>query len=409
MRRRRTLLVGQLAQPTGMARVLRAVARGLGERRDVDVLAIDARATTSVPPELVSEGFAVHTNPDEHDMFAEEALERLCASEAFDSVVIYHDLWFVPRLLRAASKGAAPVAAYCPIDGACLRPDLARAVSRLDGLAVPTEFARAVVEHALRDGGGSDDDWRLHPIAVLPHGVDTTTFGPRGGAMAAFAERRRAARRALFPERPELWDGFVVLNANRNQARKRLDLTLRGFAAFAAGKPPDVRLYLHWGAERSGADVARLAKELDITDRLVVSSRRSGMETDRLNLLYNAADVGVNTSVGEGWGLVTFEHAATGAAQIVPAHSACEELWRGAAVLLPVQKSVSLAGVVEGGEVAETDLAVALEQLHVNDGARDALARAAYDVACSPAYDWDHIAEQWHTWLGGIEERARRA
>lgn len=33
--------------------------------------------------------------------------------------------------------------------------------------------------------------------------------------------------------------------------------------------------------------------------------------------------------MGEGWGLVSFEHGASGPAVIVPDHTSCAELWRG--------------------------------------------------------------------------------
>lgn len=32
--------------------------------------------------------------------------------------------------------------------------------------------------------------------------------------------------------------------------------------------------------------------------------------------------------MGEGWGMVSFEHVATGAVQIVPDRSACGKLWK---------------------------------------------------------------------------------
>lgn len=51
------------------------------------------------------------------------------------------------------------------------------------------------------------------------------------------ARERRAcacARARLFPDRPELAHGFVVLNANRNTRRKRIDITLQAFAPFCA-------------------------------------------------------------------------------------------------------------------------------------------------------------------------------
>jgi len=52
----------------------------------------------------------------------------------------------------------------------------------------------------------------------------------------------------------------------------------------------------------------------------------AGLDDRELNLLYNACDVGLNTASSEGWGMVSFEHAATGAAQIVPRSWVCGEV-----------------------------------------------------------------------------------
>ena len=53
-----------------------------------------------------------------------------------------------------------------------------------------------------------------------------------------------------------------------------------------------------------------------------------------LNIIYNAADVGVNTCKGEGHGLVNHEHAACGVAQVVPNHTSLKEIFEGAGVLI---------------------------------------------------------------------------
>jgi hypothetical protein len=59
----------------------------------------------------------------------------------------------------------------------------------------------------------------------------------------------------------------------------------------------------------------------------------SPLPDETVRLLYNACELGVSTSMGEGWGLGTFEHAATGAAQIAPDHTTFSENWHGAAAL----------------------------------------------------------------------------
>jgi D-inositol-3-phosphate glycosyltransferase len=115
-----------------------------------------------------------------------------------------------------------------------------------------------------------------------------------------------------------------------------------------------------------------------------------------VNLLYNACDVGINTSMGEGWGLVSCEHGAAGAAQIVPDHTACAELWRGHAQLIPLARSyIPEFSPLEMGEVSAQGVATALDALYSDPVRRQELARAAVASAQNPAYSWDEITRQF--------------
>ena len=83
-----------------------------------------------------------------------------------------------------------------------------------------------------------------------------------------------------------------------------------GFATFAGGKPDNVRLVLHeavaFSTERE--ELMQLAVQLGVAERLAMSTGgESGASNEELNLLYSACDVGVNTAMGEGWGLVRFD------------------------------------------------------------------------------------------------------
>ena len=129
-----------------------------------------------------------------------------------------------------------------------------------------------------------------------------------------------------------------MLNASRSDKRKRVDLTIEGFASFAADKPANVRLCLHHAimGEPEKDQIGSLVGSSDSKERVHFNPLAGGIVDDpELNLLYNACDVGITTSMGEGWGLVSFEHGAAGAAQIVPDHSACAEIWSGRAEMIP--------------------------------------------------------------------------
>ena len=120
------------------------------------------------------------------------------------------------------------------------------------------------------------------------------------------------------------------------------------------------------------------------------------MPIEQLNTIYNAAAVGINTSIGEGWGLVSFEHAATGAAQIVPRHSACEELWQDAALMVDPVMSLTTEGMLtEGHYVSPEGVAAALQRLYEDRGLLHELSQAAYRNATRPEYRWSVIAGQW--------------
>jgi D-inositol-3-phosphate glycosyltransferase len=380
------LFVGQASYKTGLARVTRAIADHLAGTDDVHVLGIDCFDECGAT--RTDAGWTLHPNPAAYDLFGELRLTTLMDEIRPEVVVLYNDLWIVRRYFQRLERAAhrCPVVGYCPIDGTIESDAYIRAVAPLDTLVVFTEFARQAVRP-------------FRAAQVIPHGIDTSDF---------FTVDRIDARRTLFPDRPDLWEGFWVLNANRNQPRKRLDLTLRGFARFAAGKPSNVRLYLHCGLKDIGIDVMREARNLGIADRVLFTREcdsHPDVPTPTLNLIYNACDVGVNTATGEGWGLINCEHAATGAAQIVPRHSACAELWEGVAELM-TPCAPSAAGVFEGGLVDPDDLAARLERLYADPLLREERGRAARARIAAPAYQWEQIAGQWRAVFGQLTDTA---
>jgi glycosyltransferase involved in cell wall biosynthesis len=337
-------------------------------------------------------GFEVRGNAVAGDAYGYEQLPGLLEEIRPDVVLLHRDSNFFPmhRSTLASYRERRPdarVVVYCPLDWSRVRPSLAAA----DLLVLYTQSALAVAERAFTEAYVP-----APATAVIPHGVDREQFAPLvpGDRAASRAE----ARRRLFPDEPELDEAFVVLNANRNQKRKRVDLTLRGFALFARGRP-DARLYLHMGMRDLGWDVPRLAAELGIGDRLLVttdSPDRPQVPDEHLNLIYNACDVGINTATAEGWGLVSFEHAAAGAAQVVPDHGACAELWRDRALLVPATRDERGRHVVSAEGVA-----FALERLHEDAVLRADLADRAHAFATSDAFSWAAIAERWEDALLG--------
>jgi D-inositol-3-phosphate glycosyltransferase len=273
----------------------------------------------------------------------------------------------------------------------------------VDRFVTYTAFGQRELDAAVAQLTAAGARFEFDRVDVIPHGIDVEAFRPLGD--------RRAVRRQLFAGRADahqLEDAFIVLNANRPVARKRVDLTIEGFARFARGKPGNVRLYLHHAILLPG-ERERIDGWIDaagIRDRVIMPAAVGQGEItsdDRLNLIYNACDVGLTTTMGEGWGLVSLEHGATGAAQIVPRHSACEEIWEGAALLLdPIHRGVPAEfSPLELATVSAEHVAEALERLYRDVDLRRKLSIAAFDVARRPAYSWKRIAQQFDTLLRG--------
>jgi D-inositol-3-phosphate glycosyltransferase len=320
-------------------------------------------------------------------------------------VFLLNDPWILGGYLGELRdcRDRLKVVAYAPVDAGPLAAELLAPLAGLDRLVLYTRFGRGEVETAFAELRRHQPESRFPPLAVIPHGVDTDLFRPlvapaSPADAAAFAASRAAARARLFPD-PALSDAWIVLNANRNQPRKRIDITIKGFALFARDKPPNVRLYLHMGIVDCGWNVVALARRHGIEDRLIITAEEHflpAVPDEALNHIYNACDVGLNTSLGEGWGLVNLEHAATGAAQVVPRHSACAELWEGAAELLEPAVSLTLEGILtEGWLVTPEEVARGLERLYRSPDLLRRLSAAAYAVATRHEFQWSEVARGW--------------
>ncbi|MBV9789499.1 MAG: hypothetical protein JOZ51_15040, partial [Chloroflexi bacterium] len=87
---------------------------------------------------------------------------------------------------------------------------------------------------------------------------------------------------------------------------------------------------------------------------------------------------------------------ATGAAQILPRHSACADLWRDVAAFVEPSSAYRYAfDCVEHQVVASEDVATVLDQLYRDPCALREYSARAYARATAPAFDWNTIAAQW--------------
>ncbi len=378
------LCVSDMAIPTGFGRVAHSLIKHWEEFYNI-----------------VGVGVNYHGDPHEYNfpifpanngvsIYGENRVCDLLNSQEFDLVWILNDAWVINRYLQAikrdVNKALPKIIVYFPVDSTEHNPEWYSNFDIVSQAVTYTQFGQWVV----RDANPVLD------VRIIPHGVDTNTF-------YQIKEKRSDFKNEFFApyldKVGDMSDSFVVLSAARNQPRKKLDVTMKGFAKFARNKPSNVKLYMHCGIVDSSINVDTLANRYGITDRLIVSSTKRGVQVvpdKRLNEIYNVGDVGINTGLGEGWGLPSVEHAVTGAVQLVPSHSACRELFTGCGVLMNTvgefmfDNSLTVGRLVSSDEVAQR-----LEFLYRNVEERERLAKLGYDKFTSPEYSWSEIAKTW--------------
>lgn len=326
----------------------------------------------------------------------EQRLADLVKGIKPDLVFMLQDPWVQIKYLEIMKHFPnIPTVVYASFNSGNIEASLPAKLQTANRFVVYTEFAKTALKEAL----SSHDSISFPTIEVIPHGVDSVTFSPLALDRTI---AKKIARKQLYPdENHALQNGFIVLNANRNQPRKRIDTTMEGFHLFSKDKKDETFLHLHMGLKDIGWDIQNLAKRYQLEDQLVFSteSPKAPKFTEAtLNTIFNAADVGINTTSSEGWGLLSFEQAAAGLAQVVPNHTSGKELWNESACLL--EPSITLVNpqtsinehIIHPEMVAET-----LEKLWNDMNYLKRVEDACYKNALQTKYDWKGISNRWKT------------
>lgn len=386
------LVIGFYIPGTGFTRVLSHILAGIKQDYCIHYYGV---GYTGKPFE--EDGAWIYPEIDDtNNQYTIVSLAALASQIHPDIIFMLHDLRFQQGYLQTLheQRGRCRFLSYTPLDGKVVDVDSIAPVFAVDTCILYTQFAREQILQLFKEQIKSEQDLDFN---VIPHGVDCSTFYPLSD------EERLKARLRLFPGIPDPEDAFIVLNANRADPRKRLDITMEGFALFAKGKPQNVKLYLHHPFIDQGKKLSlmKLADEYTIRDRLILYDNENGNGTapvtdQQLNEIYNACDVGVNTAMGEGWGLISLEHAACAVPQIVPRHSAFTEIWESAADMLePVYEKVPWFSEFSMSAVSPVELSTKLERLYQDKQYHAAMAKAAWHRATEPRFNWDNISLQW--------------
>lgn len=387
------LWVGDAGCPSGFALATHKIVDVLKESCEVTILGINYRGDPPNP----RDGVTMYSAHAGGDFMGVGRLIWMCDVVKPDLIILQNDVRNVPAYLRKLAQfpqyADIPVIAAMAVDGkntACINyapgtPTTGLNVTKqeLKGLSLGvfwTEFGLEEVRNSGYDG----------PAVVIPLGVDTKLYHPM--------DKKEARLSRGLPA--QLDEAFIVGNVNRNQPRKRWDLTIQYFAEWITSyKLQDAWLFLHTAPTGdTGFEVRALAQYYGILPRLILMEPPVfyGVHEDVLRQTYNCFDVQMSTTQGEGFGLTHFEGMACKVPQIVPDWSALGELLKGAAWMVPCPTTAAdLFGSVIGGVPDKDDFVRALHRMYSDTSARETNAQAAYERAHERRFHWDEIGKAW--------------
>lgn len=235
------------------------------------------------------------------------------------------------------------------------------------------------------------DQGITRPTDVILHGFDSKRFFP--------VPRELVRKNLGLPN-----EAFVIMSLNRNQPRKRYDILIMAFVELVVKYPtkPIFMLCICDKGEKGGWWLFELfQRELKLRgvnveqfgNRLMLSSTDMSFRDEDINMFYNAADIGISTADGEGFGLCNFEQMGVGVPQVVPDIGGFKEFCTAdnAVLVKPkVRYYLPTAFSPVGGEALACDphdICLGIEEYLLNTDKKEAHGKAARETVNS--YTWD--------------------
>jgi len=308
---------------------------------------------------------------------------------ALDVIVIQNDPWNIPmytRTLKTKTKQYNGEYADVPVVAAVAVDGLNCAGANLNDLKLAIFWTQFGLDEARK--GGYDG-----PATVIPLGVNQNIYKPM--------DRVEARLNVGLPS--DFSEAFIVGNVNRNQPRKRLDLTIRYFAEWVKGNNiEDAFLYLHVAPTGdTGVDVLGLMKYYGVAERLLLATPQTwyGESEAHMAATYNAMNVLMTTTQGEGFGLTTLEAMACGVPCIVPKWAALGD-WALDAARFVHCSSMAIGPPyvnVLGGVADEQDCLDALDQMHRDESLRREFSEVGLERASEERFRWSNIGREFNS------------
>lgn len=312
--------------------------------------------------------------PMSFDMTGQDVLEYDYTRYSPDVMVLLYDIWpYSPATLDKV-----PLTAYAPIDHDPAPPQVVDRLRHCQWIWAMSRFG----ERKIRETGLD--------CFYMPHAVDTKVYTPVDRAVAR--DKWGIAEDRLF---------IMSNSANKGYpSRKNLDKILKAWSLFVRTHPTAL-LYIHTTVSGAfgGYDLRKMVEFYDIPDDTLRFPDQDRMRDGEihnymLNHLYNAADMLLQPSQGEGFCIPLIEAQAAGCPVAVTDFTAQSELC-GAGYKIPVDLIDDLYYTGLGSEQAwgrTSEILKALEWAAENRG-NTALRTRAREFALG--YDIEAVFERY--------------
>lgn len=385
------LAVGFFIPGTGFTRVFDSLFAHLSEYYAIHWMGIGYRGDS-----VVTEHYTLHpVNKNGGDAYGAYGAAEMAERLSVKTILVLNDFFMLKnyeRTWQPLKQKGVRLLAYVPIDGYFNDTAFVKNSLFFDHLVLYGKWAmeevKTAVDKFVTQNEAAQNIPQLHSIF---HGVDVHTFQKR---VNGFSHNK-----IFNGDHPD--DAVFILNANRNAERKDIDTTLRAFQKALPGfrRPAYLCLHMPGTDEMKRTLLFKKIEDLSLTQWIIYNPLGEGyVSNEELCHLYQACAIGINTSLGEGWGLVSFEHAACGAAQLVPDHTSPGELWKDAGILIPRTAPIQLdSNPFLMYKVDEDELARQLVLLVNDEAYLDNAREKCFQFSQEKRFSWSVIAEKWRT------------
>lgn len=375
---------------TGFARVTHAIGDRLVERgHDVHCLATNfkgdywpTKVKMYVPNSLVKE-----------DIYGKSRIVEMLAKVEPDVVVMLNDSQVILQMLYDNAYDTEkyllryrPLLTYIPIDGHnhpvgwSVLKDVSKRVAM-------TKFGQSFMPEA----------------PVVYHGVDTDLFrpisdGPLTTSTGVKVRSKAECKEALGYSR----DSFLVLRVDKNSGRKDYPATWKALQPVMQ-RHSDIVVHFHCGGRQDTAAVdmrmmwsrnQATAGRFYLPDH--VTSYQGWPEQD-LVVLYNAADLFVSTSRGEGFGLTIAEAVACGIPVVAQNVSAIPEVVGPGGLLLEPEREITVPSGEDQWLPNINAFSEAIETMYLSRGMRRDMGKKGRQHVST--FSWDYAADRFHDFI----------